>query len=280
MIKNKEDQSLKSDMVLTGLKTKIIGQNVFCFESIGSTNEYARRLIDNGMGGDGLLIIAEQQTTGRGRIGRSWQSLKGAGLWFTLILEPEMTPDKVSLLTFMISYAVGEAIEECCNVKVDLKWPNDILIEGKKCCGILLESEIRPDHYESQTPGEISNWPFVIVGIGINVNHQRNDFQNEIRDLATSLRIVSGGTVSRVSLLHLTLQKIERYYDEFKEGNYQSILDSWKSKSSMLGRNIRIESEDNIYEGIAHDILPDGRLEIIAKNGQRMTFFTGTIINN
>ena len=116
MIKEKEDQSLNSDMILTGLKTKIIGQKVFCFESIGSTNDYARRLIDNGMGREGLLIIAEQQTTGRGRIGRSWQSLKRAGLWFTLILKPEMTPDKVSLAASMVAASLSD--------RLPVHWPS------------------------------------------------------------------------------------------------------------------------------------------------------------
>lgn len=254
--------------IFDDLKTVTFGQNgIEYFSRISSTNEYA---MDMGMKGarEGFLVIAESQDKGKGRRGRSWESKRDAGLYFSTIARPVDIPvHMVPRLTLGVGVAVCMAIESICHVSPGIKWPNDILLNNKKICGILLEMESIGDKVN-----------FVIIGAGINVNHVRGDFPEDIKDTASSLRIFLKHPVSREKLLCRILENLERCYAAFIDNRFEDILDMWRSRSVTLGNDIKINTfAGDIVCGKAVDIASDGSLKV-EKNGVMITVNSGEII--
>ena len=239
------------------MDTKWAGHPVSFYETINSTNLRAKLDADNGAP-EGALIVADMQTAGRGRRGRTWSSPAGVNVYFTLILKPDYTPDKASMVTLVMAMAVTEGIRETCGVEAGIKWPNDIVVNGKKVCGILTEMSVEKDFIH-----------YVVIGDGINVGLQ--EFAPEIADVATSLQAECGRKVPKATLVANIMKAFEKYYDRFREKTDLSGLT--KSYNAMLvnrGREVRVLDPKGEYCGVSGGIndagellveLPDGRVE-------------------
>ncbi len=201
-----------------GLSTNYIGKEIYYFPELKSTNIIAKeKALHRAEGiGEGTLIIAERQSAGKGRLGRKWFSPVG-GIWLSIILYPRLSPSYISRITLMTAVAVVRAIKICTQIESQIKWPNDILISEKKVCGILTEMSAELD---------IINW--VVVGIGINVNIDHQDFPEDIQENTISLKETSGKEISRVKLIQTFLQEFEKYYEILKRREFFSILKEWK----------------------------------------------------
>ena len=236
------------DQIKRSLKTKIIGKEVLCYRTLGSTNNLAFRLAEGGSS-EGTLIAADEQTKGRGRMGRSWYSPPRLGLWMSLILRPDIPPFKAPGLSICAGLALAQAIVELTSLDARTKWPNDCYLNGRKVGGVLLELS-----------AEIDRINFVIAGIGVNVNHQLSDFPKNISSTATSLRIESGKEIPRIKLLTSFLEKFETIYMDFKKNGLSPQNPLIKKFSLLLGTKVTIKYGKEKIEGIAEDIDENGSL--------------------
>jgi len=231
------------------LKTDFMGRSIYYFNSIDSTNKKAKEVAQDEQ--EGTVIIAEEQTAGKGRMGRSWVSPKGKGIWMSLILKPTMEPMKVPKLTLIGAAAVYKALENM-GIKAQIKWPNDVLIDGKKICGILTEMS-----------GELNMVNYVIMGIGINVNLDEGDFPEELKDKATSLKISTGKEINRKELTANILNEFEKLYISFKEKDQMNeVLKICRENSILLGEEVKIIRGNDVRIGKAIDINENGELLI------------------
>lgn len=249
--------------ILDSIKTKTFGKTIHTFESIDSTNTFAKRLGVQ-QGPHGTLIVADEQTAGRGRLQRQWISDKGKNLLFTLIVYPEFSQEKISLLPFVGSLAVCDAIETVTKLSAACKWPNDVLLNGKKVCGMLLES----------TTGTASDNK-VILGIGVNVNQEV--FPDELLHTASSLKNESGIEVDRVRLLTSIVEELENRYDQLAHFPPQRLLSDWKMKALLFGKKITVLEGAFRYTATAIDLAEDGSLIIETNDGRKKHIFAGDV---
>lgn len=244
------------------LKTEFVGRKVLHFEEVTSTNEVAKEMARRGAE-EGVVVIAEAQSRGRGRLGRRWISPRG-GVWLTVILRPTISPEAALRMQFITAVSVARAIEETLGLEVEVKWPNDILIHGRKVCGILTESGLRGGELE-----------FVALGVGINANIDINAFPEDLRESVTSLREEAKHEVSRRFLLKSLLANLERYYVKFLRGEFDQILDEWRSLTSMLGKRVVVTNLHEKIEGEAVDVDQDGALVIRLDGGPLRRVLSG-----
>jgi len=238
-----------------------IRYSVHYVEKCRSTQDVAEALAREGAG-EGLVVVAEEMSGGRGRLGRKWVAGKG-GLWFTILLKPP-TVEGLQLISLGAGVAVAEALRELHGVEATLKWPNDVLVDDKKLCGILVEGRMEADRVH-----------YVLVGVGINVN---NDIPEELRDTAVSLKELLGVLVPRVPLLAATLVKFAGIYALLRQGRHGEVLLRWKKLSSTLGRNIRVITHDEVIEGKAIDVGIDGSL-VVEVRGTLRKVYAGDVIH-
>lgn len=250
-----------------GLSTNYIGKEIHYFPELKSTNIIAKEKALHRAEGieEGTLIIAERQSAGKGRLGRKWFSPVG-GIWLSVILYPQLSPSYISRITLMTAVAAVKAIKICTQIKSQIKWPNDILINEKKVCGILTEMSAELD---------IISW--VVVGIGINVNIDHREFPEDIQENTISLKEVSGKEVLRVKLVQTFLQEFEKYYEILKRREFSSVLKEWKLYSHTLGRKIRVDTGEKIITGEAVDINEEGALILKKEDGELVEILSGTI---
>lgn len=235
-----------------------IGKIIHRVESCTSTNDLAKIRAEEGAE-EGTVIISQEQTKGRGTKGRSWYSAKNKGLYASVILYPEK-PD-VSLLPLMAGLAVKEAINESLMISVGLQWPNDLIWENKKLGGILCESDFLG-----------SRLNYIILGIGINLHHEKEDFPQDIRPLATSLRLVTSKKVDEDGLLQKLCQALDRWYQLFCQGEGKKIAKAYQKNSFLSpGQKLALESERGEISGIYRGI--DSRGGLILEEGGRMTSY-------
>lgn len=236
-----------------GLKTRILGREVISYKKIDSTNTAAYLLAEKGLK-EGLVVFAEEQTGGKGRHGRKWVSPPKGGIYFSVLLRPDISPNEIPAITLAAAVAVAKAIRELSGLDAMIKWPNDILIGGKKVCGILTEMKAEQDKAD-----------FVIVGIGVNVNTKFKYLPKG----ATSVREEMGAVdnVSRVELAKKILERLEAEYVLTKDKGFSPVIEEWKSLSAMLGSRIKVSLPSRTCEGIAHDIDPDGALIVRLDSG-------------
>jgi BirA family biotin operon repressor/biotin-[acetyl-CoA-carboxylase] ligase len=246
------------------LKTKILGKEVLCYRTIGSTNNLAFRLAESGAQ-EGTLIVADEQTKGRGRMGRNWYSPPKLGLWMSLILRPDIPPSKAPSLSICAGLALAQAIGEITGLDAKTKWPNDCLLNGRKVGGVLLELS-----------AELDRINFMIAGIGVNVNHQFGDFPKNLSAIATSLRIESGNDVPRVKLLSAFMEKFEAIYLDFKKNGLSPQRSLIKKFSFHLGTKVTVKYGREKIEGIAEDIDDNGSL-IIRVGKEKKVVTTGEV---
>jgi len=233
-----------------------------------STNLLAKQLLknENIKLPEGTVLIAEEQTSGRGRLGRNWHSPKG-GIWFTIILFPDLEPAYVSRITLMSAVVLVNSLKTLYKFKPQIKWPNDIIFKGQKIAGILTEMSAEKD-----------NINYILVGIGINANLQTDKFPSEIRNQSISLAEILQKTVSRVQLLQLVLENFEKYYFLLKGKQFSLILDEWKQNAETLGKYITIMSGEKTTFGKVIDVKPNGSLVIKEDNGNLQNILSGTLL--
>ena len=234
--------------IVRNLDTKVIGRKLYYFKKLPSTNLFARELIDQKVS-NGSVVVADVQTHGRGRKDRTWFSPTG-GLWFSVIVYPDIPPRKSMMLTMAASLGVVDAIKTITGIVPRIKWPNDVLIKGRKVCGILTEID-----------AEIDRINFAIVGIGLNVN---NTLPTDFGKYATTLRQECGSKVSRVQLLRSILKSFDEQYEKLARGKYDDIRKNWLSFSQIIGKHVRVHEGSISLEGIVDDVDEDGSL--ILKN--------------
>lgn len=248
---------LLPEEIRNGLKTSFIGQNVIHFDSIGSTNVEAKRLAGEGAP-DGTVVVAEEQGSGRGRLDRSFFSPRG-GIWFSVILRPHFLPQEAPKCTLMAAVSVAKAMKAF-SFNIGIKWPNDILYEGKKLTGILTEMHAEMDRIN-----------YIVIGIGINVNIPLSEFPAELRETATSLQLIKGTDVPRLEFLRNVLENMEALYKTAAAHGFSTIMDEWRHCSATLGQEVRVigVGRDEQFTGKAVDIDEDGALLIDTEHGQK-----------
>lgn len=248
------------------LTTKTFGRALEVHETISSTNSRAKELAQGGAV-HGTLVVAEEQKSGRGRLGRSWESPEGLGLWLSLILRPSFPPRFAPRMTVLAGLAVVQAIFRVTGLETSIKWPNDIIINSKKVCGILTEMQADPDLID-----------YIVVGIGMNVNTLKEDFPHELRDSATSLKLEKGVHINRCKLLAELLAVFEDLDSRYlSTGDFTEILNEYKEKCITLGRAVRVTGPTETFEGTAVDLTDDFELVVETKGSERRKVFSGDV---
>lgn len=241
-----------------------LGKRIHHFFKIDSTNSVAMALGERGEP-HGTVVIAEEQSAGRGRAGHTWHSEKTSGIYMTVLLRPPISPQQAPLITLVAGLAVREAIIEQTGVTPDLRWPNDLLFGRKKFCGILTEMNAEQDQIH-----------FVAVGIGINVNHDR--IPEDLSKIATSLRMETRQAQSRVELVARLLRHLDSYYNRFLKEGPEAIVARFSEVSSYArGKRVRIESASETYTGTTAGLEPAGLLRVKRDDGRTLPVIAGTL---
>ncbi len=254
---------LYPEEIYYGLESEILGRNVHYFDSTVSTNRVAREIATGGAP-EGTLVVAEEQTGGRGRMGRGWFAPRYLGIFCSLILRPELPPTEAPPVTMLAAVALARAIQEVCDVKVGIKWPNDVLIDGKKLCGILTEMS-----------AEMERLNYLVVGMGVNVNIV--EFSEELKGIATSLKIETGTFVSRRILLQKLLYEFEQLYRFWLDKGFKPVLTEWKEYCVTLNCPVRVISARESLEGWAEDVDDTGALMLRLPDGSLKQLVAGEV---
>lgn len=267
LLQNVPDLLLPAE-IARGLHTQIIGREIQHFPEIDSTNTRARALAKTGAP-DGTVVVAEAQTAGRGRRGRSWESPPGLGLWMTVLLRPKVPLQETARFTLLSALAVVRAVTRVCALSPRIKWPNDVLIGDRKVCGILAEAS-----------GELEMAEYLAVGIGLNVNQEGSHFSPELRRKATSLRLACGRMVDRLVLIRALLEELDGLYLE--QPGFPELVDLTRPYSATLGARVRVDpvggaTEGQCLTGRAVAITPDGWLVIEDDAGRRQVLHAGDV---
>jgi BirA family biotin operon repressor/biotin-[acetyl-CoA-carboxylase] ligase len=261
-----QNNPLSLDEIQGALGTKRLGTRFHYFEEIDSTNSHVRRLAETGAP-EGEVVIAERQFEGRGRLGRSWESPPYCNLYFSLLLRPALAPVHAPQITLMAAVALADTVAAFVVEPPVIKWPNDILLQGKKVAGILTESSCDAKHIE-----------FVILGIGVNLNFPRARMPETIRDRATSLMEVGGKSFSRENFLRRLIQDLDRCYGILEDLGFDAIAPRWEAYFALRGRRVRVEMVDGVISGTATGIDGDGALLLEAEDGVIRRVLAGDVI--
>ena len=257
---------LLADEIREGLNTQIFAQrDILHYEETDSTNIRAKDLADRGAP-EGTLVVAEKQTRGKGRRGRTWFSPAGGGIYASLILRPVISPGEAPRITLMTAVAVAEALLALIPLVFKIKWPNDILVNGKKIAGILTEISTEMDSVD-----------YIVVGLGLNVNTPKKSFTQDIREKATSILAETGKPFSRTKLVQAYLQRYEVYYEMFQKGEFEPILDRWKELADIIGQLITVDMAGKMYSGKVMDVDNDGVLILRDDQGDLHRIFSGDV---
>lgn len=251
----KTPEKVTADEIRLGLQTNFLGRHIHYEESVDSTQKIAHRLAYEDVP-EGTMVIAEEQLSGKGRMARKWYSPKYTGIWMSIILRPNIPPPKAPQLTLIAAVAVVQTIQELTKLTPQIKWPNDILINGKKVTGILTELLAEADRINA-----------IIIGIGINVNQQLEDYPEELRDIATSLSIEAGAKLERAHFIKTMLLKLEQLYLLYLEKGFYPIKLLWESYAISIGKNITARTLSGSIHGQALGINEDGVLMIEDSSG-------------
>lgn len=245
---------LSEQAIEEGLSTKVVGRHIVYRERVDSTNNVAKKLADEGAP-EGTIVVAEEQTGGRGRINRLFLSPFAKGVWFSLILRPNIPPMEVSKMTLLAAVAVARAIRHHGLTDCGIKWPNDILVKGRKMVGILTELN-----------GSAEKVNYIIMGIGVNTGITAEDLSKDLQPIVTSFAR-EGVRVSRLALLETLLKEIEGLYQTVCREGFAPILAEWRALSCMLGQDVTVTSIDKTFSGKAVDIDENGNLLVATPEG-------------
>ena len=244
------DVILRADL-LGRLRTRVLGRSPVCFLELDSTNDVATQAARAGAP-HGMVVVAEHQKAGRGRLGREWFSPPGVGLWFSLILRYDLAISRAWMLTIGAAVALADAVEEVTGARPDVRWPNDLYLNGRKLAGILTEAR------------GADRLRFAVLGIGINVNQEAADFPAGLRETAISVRCATGRVFERTVLLAEVLWALEQVYANL---DAERIREMWKGKARMLGKPVRITTDAGLIDGLAEDLGTDGALLVRGVDG-------------
>ncbi len=247
-----------------GLQTRMLGRTIFCFGSVGSTNDRAHVLAESGAV-DGTLILAEEQTRGRGRRGRDWHSSPGRGIWLSLILRPEFPATQAPGLSLVAGLSLAETIEDFAGISAEVKWPNDCLVNNKKTAGILTELS-----------AEKQKINYIVLGMGVNLAHRNTDFPPELRDIATSVEVEANRAIDRVGFLQNLLLHLEKNYDRFSLEGLTPLIEPYSSRCNLIGCQITTQIGAKSITGKALRIDDSGAL-VIESNGRETPLTAGEI---
>jgi BirA family biotin operon repressor/biotin-[acetyl-CoA-carboxylase] ligase len=256
---------LADDLLARRGKTKIIGRDIRVFQETTSTNDIVEKLARDGVK-EGVVVFAESQTKGRGRLGRKWISPAHKGLWFSILLRPSLRPQEATQLTVASATALRRAIQNETGLKPEIKWPNDILIGGKKVAGILTELS-----------AEVDRVKHIILGIGVDVNLDANEFPADLRKMATSLKIETGETVSRAELATAILRELDFDYARICSGKFPAVADEWEENCATIGRNVTVQIGDRKIRGRAESLDDDGALLVRTEHGHLERIIGGDV---
>lgn len=247
-------------------ETALVGTEILCFDEIDSTNNYAKKAALEGAP-DGMVVLADSQTGGRGRLGRSFQSPRGKGLYLTVLLRPDLPLEKLLPVTTLAGVAVSDAVEKVCGVRPGVKWPNDLVLSGKKLCGILAELVM---------DGE--GKPCVVVGVGVNVSQTVADFSPEVAEIAISLESALGRSFSRSALAAEIIREFDRLYAALKADDMSDYLTAYRRDCVNLGKAVQLIASDGTRENVtAVDIDEDFGLVVRDSGGQERIIRSGEV---
>lgn len=259
-------EKIVPDNILYGLNTSLIGRNIHFEETVDSTQNIAQMLALEGAA-EGTLVVAEEQLGGRGRLERKWQSPKYKGIWMSLILKPSIPIMKTPQLTLLTAVAVVQGIQEATGVQANIKWPNDLLVNGKKLTGILTEMQADSDRIHS-----------LIIGIGINVNQQLEDFPEELQESATSIYLETNKSWDRAKIIQEIMKQIEKLYLLYLEKGFYPIKLLWESYSISLGNKVTANTLNGSIFGLAKGITDDGVLLLEDEEGVVHSIYSADIL--
>jgi BirA family transcriptional regulator, biotin operon repressor / biotin---[acetyl-CoA-carboxylase] ligase len=246
-------------------KKRIVGRDIQVFQETASTNDVVEKLARDGVK-EGVVVFAESQTKGRGRLGRKWVSPAKKGLWFSVLLRPPIRPIEATQLTVAAATALARAIQKQTNVSPDIKWPNDLLLRGRKVAGILTELN-----------AEVDRVKHIILGIGLDVNQTASDFPAEVRKLATSLKLECGRAFDRAELAAAILQELDRDYARVCAGEFAAVADEWESRCTTIGQNVTVLMGDRRIRGRAESLDDDGSLLVRTEHGRLERIIGGDV---
>ena len=249
--------------IAAGLQARLLKGPIHYFDTLPSTNDLAKELGVRGAP-EGTLVVAEGQSRGRGRLGREWNSPPGVGLYVSVLLRPPLPPADLPPITLTAAVAVVRALRQAGGVTAGLKWPNDLVLAGKKLGGILTEMETESDQIRH-----------LVVGLGLNVNNRQ--FPAELADLATSLALTTGRTFSRLRILQVWLEELESLYQRFLAREFAAILEEWKDYTVTLGRAVRVRQGAVEICGQALEVAADGALLVRTGSGEVVRVTSGEI---
>ena len=256
ILRSAPDRLIEPEIV-KGLQTKLVGREIICYDAVDSTNIVLKELARQGAE-NGTVVVADTQGTGRGRMERAFFSPPGKGIWVSILLRPDFLPQEAPKCTLMAAVAVAQAMEKF-GLRAAIKWPNDILHDGRKLVGILTEMSAEMDRVN-----------YIVIGIGINVNIAEEDFPEELRPIATSLMQMKGEPLSRVAFLQELLRELDVLYADVQRAGFAPVLAAWKKYAVTLGQQVRVLGPGGeTFEGTAADIDTEGALLIDTEEGQR-----------
>jgi BirA family biotin operon repressor/biotin-[acetyl-CoA-carboxylase] ligase len=245
-----------------GLKTRRFARKIFTFDDIDSTNNCAKALAGC-WAEEGTVVVAEYQSEGRGRLGRTWESNRNENLTLSIILRPSLQTAAINLLPLYVAVAVSSAVEAVTGLRVECKWPNDLLIGGRKFAGILLEGSVNQNELD-----------YVVIGIGINVN--QTTFPAAITNGATSLAQETGRQVDRTVLFREVMSALERHYDSLTANGFSGVLPLWTARATMINKPITVSQNGTAFSGVVKGISPDGGL-VLQTGKTEQTLFAGDV---
>ena len=256
--------TIAEEEVASRLQTERMGRQIRYFSRIDSTNQYAKRIAEEGAP-DGTLIIADEQTAGKGRSGRTWVTPPAEAIAFTLLLRPKLSPDRISMVTLVMGLAVTNAVNSLYGVSAGIKWPNDVVIKGRKLCGILTEMS-----------AEVRQVNYIVIGVGINAN--LTSFPEEIREIATSLRLELGCDINRAELIACVMTEFERLYAEFEaQGDLGAVMQEYNELCLNAGSKVRVLDPNGEYTGTSRGINSMGELLVETEDGKMQEVYAGEV---
>ena len=256
--------TIAEEEVASRLQTERMGRQIRYFSRIDSTNQYAKRIAEEGAP-DGTLIIADEQTAGKGRSGRTWVTPPAEAIAFTLLLRPKLSPDRISMVTLVMGLAVTNAVNSLYGVSAGIKWPNDVVIKGRKLCGILTEMS-----------AEVRQVNYIVIGVGINAN--LTSFPEEIREIATSLKLELGRDINRAELIARVMTEFERLYAEFEaQGDLGAVMQEYNELCLNAGSKVRVLDPNGEYTGTSRGINSMGELLVETEDGQIQEVYAGEV---
>lgn len=256
--------TIAEEEVASRLQTERMGRQIRYFSRIDSTNQYAKRIAEEGAL-DGTLIIADEQTAGKGRSGRTWVTPPAEAIAFTLLLRPKLSPDRISMVTLVMGLAVVNAVNGLYDVNAGIKWPNDVVTGGRKLCGILTEMS-----------AEVRQVNYIVIGVGINAN--LTSFPEEIQEIATSLKLELGRDINRAELIARVMAEFERLYAEFEaQGDLGAVMQEYNELCLNAGSKVRVLDPNGEYTGTSRGINSMGELLVETEDGKMQEVYAGEV---